>query len=50
MGAEIVNQYWYSPDVKYFVKCQYDKGWMKEDKEIFDWELTAFYLKIRASR
>ena len=44
-GQEFINQYWYSPDVKYFVKCQYDKGWMKEDKEIFNWELTSFQLK-----
>ena len=45
MGQEIKNQYWYSPDVKYFVKCQYDKTWMKEKKEIFNWELTSFQLK-----
>jgi hypothetical protein len=38
-------RYWYSPDVKYFVKCQYDKDWMKENKEIFDWELASFKLK-----
>jgi hypothetical protein len=44
-GQEFINQYWYSPDVKYFVKYQYDKGWLKEDKEIFDWELTSFQLK-----
>jgi hypothetical protein len=45
IGEEIVNQYWYSPDVKYFVKCKYDKDWMKGKKEIFDWELTSFQLK-----
>jgi hypothetical protein len=45
MGAEIINQYWYSPEVKYFVKCQYDKEWMKGNKEIFNWELTSFQLK-----
>ena len=45
MGEEIKNQYWYSPDVKYFVKCQYDKDWMKGEKEIFNWELTSFQLK-----
>ena len=35
--------YWYSPDVKYMVKCQYEKGdyW----DEIYDWELIAFTLK-----
>jgi hypothetical protein len=45
MGEEIKNQYWYSPDVKYFVKCQYDKDWMKGEKEIFNWELTSFQFK-----
>ncbi len=45
VGEEIVNQYWYSPDVKYFVKCQYDKDWMKDKKGIFNWELTSFQLK-----
>ncbi len=45
LGEEIINQYWYSPDAKYFVKCQYDKDWMKSDKEIFNWELTSFQLK-----
>ena len=35
--------YWYSPDVKYMIKCQYEKSdyW----DEIYDWELTAFTLK-----
>ena len=35
--------YWYSPDVKYMVKCQYGKGdyW----DAIYDWELTSFELK-----
>jgi len=42
---EIKHLYWYSPDVKYFVKCQYDKGWMEGEKEIFNWELTSFQLK-----
>ena len=45
IGEEIISQYWYSPDVKYFVKCKYDKDWMKGKKEIFDWELTSFQLK-----
>jgi hypothetical protein len=45
IGEEIKSHYWYSPDVKYFVKCQYDKDWMKGSKEIFDWELTSFQLK-----
>jgi len=44
-GDEIKNQYWYSPEVKYFVKCQYDKDWMKGLKELFNWELTSFKLK-----
>jgi hypothetical protein len=44
-GQEFINHYWYSPDVKYFVKCQYDKDWIKEDKKIFNWELTSFQLK-----
>jgi hypothetical protein len=45
IGDEIKNQYWYSPAVKYFVKCQYDKDWSKENKEVFSWELTSFQLK-----
>jgi len=44
-GFEFKNHYWYSPDVKYFVKCEYDKNWMKENREIFDWELASFKLK-----
>jgi len=42
IGEEIINQYWYAPEVKYFVKCQYDKDWMKGNKEIFNWELSSF--------
>lgn len=44
VGMEIKNHYWYSPAVKIFVKCQYDKAW-KDAKEIFNWELTSFQLK-----
>jgi len=35
--------YWYSPDVKYMVKCQYEKSdyW----DALHDWELTSFELK-----
>ena len=35
--------YWYSPDVKYMVKCQYEKGdyW----DAIYDWEIISFKLK-----
>jgi hypothetical protein len=42
---EVINQYWYSPDAKYFVKCQYDKDWMKQNNKIFNWELTSFQFK-----
>jgi len=42
---EIKHYYWYSPDAKYFTKCQYDKVWMKDKKEIFNWELTSLQLK-----
>ena len=45
VGEEIINQYWYSPDVKYFVKCQYDKDFMQGNKEIFNWELVSFQSK-----
>jgi hypothetical protein len=45
IGEEIINQYWYSPDAKYFVKCKYDKDWMKGNKDISNWELTSFQLK-----
>ncbi len=44
-GPDIISLYWYSPDVKYFVKCQYDKGWIKDQKDIFNWELASFQLK-----
>jgi hypothetical protein len=42
---DIKHLYWYSPDVKYFVKCQYDKDWMKGEKDNFNWELTSFQSK-----
>ena len=45
IGQEIKNQYWYSPAVKYFVKCQYDKSLVEGNKEIFNWGLTSFQLK-----
>jgi len=35
--------YWYSPDVKYMVKCQYEKSSYWD--ETYDWELTSFELK-----
>jgi hypothetical protein len=35
--------YWYSPDVKYMLKCQYDNtGYWPASN---DWELTSFELK-----
>jgi hypothetical protein len=34
--------YWYSPEAKYFVKCQYDKNYFLN---VTDWELTSFHLK-----
>jgi hypothetical protein len=45
VGSEIKHHYWYSPDVKYLVKCQYDKDWVQGFKEVFNWELTSFQLK-----
>ena len=35
-------RYWYSPDVKYFVKCQYDKN---NFPGMQDWELASYELK-----
>jgi hypothetical protein len=41
--------YWYSPEAKNFVKCQYAKGYseaIREEKGARgDWELTSFQLK-----
>ena len=41
--------YWYSPEVKNFVKCQYDKGYKEaliEEKGVRgDWELVSYELK-----
>jgi hypothetical protein len=34
--------YWYAPEVKYFVKCQYDKSFWRG---VDDWELVSFKLK-----
>lgn len=34
--------FWYSPDVKYFIKCQYDKSYPAKIK---DWELASFKAK-----
>ena len=35
--------YWYSPDVKYMIKCQYEKSTYWDAS--YDWELTSFELK-----
>lgn len=35
--------YWYSPDVKYMIKCQYEKS--KYWEASYNWELTSFELK-----
>lgn len=35
--------YWYSPDVKYMVKCQYEKSDYWDSP--YDWEITSFELK-----
>jgi hypothetical protein len=35
--------YWYSPDVKYMVKCQWEKARFWD--ETFDWELASFEIK-----
>jgi len=35
--------YWYSPDVKYMLKCQYEKSDYWE--ETSDWELNSFQIK-----
>lgn len=35
--------YWYSPDVKYMIKCQYEKSRYWEAS--YNWELTSFKLK-----
>ena len=41
--------YWYSPEVKNFVKCQYEKGYTEEFSEEKgareNWELVSYELK-----
>jgi len=40
--------YWYSPEVKYLIKCQHEKGYSEGGDELGtrgDWELTSFELK-----
>jgi hypothetical protein len=39
LGFERKSIFWYSPAVKYFINCQYDKSYPDEVK---DWELTSF--------
>jgi hypothetical protein len=39
LGVELKSIFWYSPAVKYFIKCQYDKNYPDEVK---NWELTSF--------
>jgi len=44
--VESKHLYWYSPDVKYFVKCEYDTNSVKEYRgEIVNWELTSLRFK-----
>ena len=42
---EATNLYWYSPDVKHFVKCQYDPVTRGFSADLFDWELASFKVK-----
>ena len=45
-ACEYKGYYWYSPEVKYFVKCEYDPVAVKEYQgEVVNWELTSFQLK-----
>jgi hypothetical protein len=45
-ASEYKGFYWYSPEVKYFVKCGYDPAAVKEyPGEVVNWELTSFQLK-----
>jgi len=37
--------YWYSPEAKYFVKCQYDPNIEDVIEEIVSWELSSFKVK-----
>jgi hypothetical protein len=42
MNASGKSIYWYAPETKYFVKCQYDTNyWIG----VTDWELASFKLK-----
>lgn len=48
-SGEFKAWYWYSPEVKNFVKCQYEKGYkealLEEKGARGDWELVSFELK-----
>jgi len=48
-GIESKALYWYSPEVKNFVKCQYDKGyqeaWIQAKGSRENWELVSYELK-----
>jgi hypothetical protein len=41
LGFEGTAIYWYAPEVKYFVKCQYDSFYFPG---VHDWELVSFKL------
>ena len=42
---ESVTLFWYSPEVKYFVKCEYDLFAQASFPQLVSWELTAFNVK-----
>lgn len=37
--------YWYAPEAKHFVKCQYEKLYTEGEDEREDWELNSLQLK-----
>jgi hypothetical protein len=41
-GYTGISFYWYAPEVKYFVKCQYAPGYFQG---VADWELASFKLQ-----
>jgi len=53
IGSEVAGPrgkvwYWYSPEVKNLVKCQYEKGYREGSDQLGereDWELMSFQLK-----
>jgi hypothetical protein len=44
-GRENKAWYWYSPEVKNFVKCQYEKGYIEYPDERENWELVSYELR-----